>query len=378
MGLPLCPTKIRQYNADVSKILTALRSGVEARWLRGALPFQRLLRLAAFGYGGILSVRNWLYLHGWFDRRRLPTIVVGVGNLTLGGTGKTVLVAHLARWLRDRGYRVGIVSRGYRRRGGGVRIVSEGRGPLVTMDEAGDEPYLLAKLLPGVPVVVGADRYEAGRLAIERFQCQYLLLDDAFQNFSLAKDVEIVLMNARDPWGTGALFPAGVLREPLSALRRADWIILTRADAGEANGLTDVIRRYNPHAPILRASYAPSELLVWGESEALPVERIVGRRCLAFAAIADPASFEAVAHSSGAILLAFRSFPDHHSYTAEDLDTLEARARILGAEALLTTEKDAVRLPPGHRLSLPLWMLRIRLEILEGDAAWADLLRQVA
>ena len=374
----MSPAKACQYNAHVPRIVNELRRGVPGCWLEGRLPLWPILRFAAFGYGGVLAVRSWLYRNGWLSRRRLPTTVVSVGNLTLGGTGKTVVVADLAQRLRDRGFRVGIVSRGYRRRGSGTQIVSEGRGPLVTVDESGDESYLLAQNLPGVPIVVGADRYEAGRLALERFQCQYLLLDDAFQNLAVVKDLDILLINARDPWGAGALFPAGVLREPLPALGRADWIILTRAEGGEANGLTATIRRYNPRAPILRATYEPSELLIWGEPAPVPVERLVGRPCLAFAGIADPASFQTVAQASGATLLAFHSFPDHHPYSAEDLETLEARARTLGAEALLTTEKDAVRLPARQRLRTPLWILRIRLEIQEGETAWADLLRRLA
>jgi len=370
--------KARQYNASVPGIVNELRQGLEERWLQGTLPLRPFLRVAAVGYGRILSVRSWLYSRGWLQRRRLPATVIGVGNLTLGGTGKTVVVAHLARWLTDRGFRVGIVSRGYRRRGGGIRIVSEGRGPLLHVDESGDEPFLLAQTLPGVPVVVGTDRYEAGRLVVERFQCQYLLLDDAFQNLAVAKDLEILLVNARDPWGTGGLFPAGVLREPLPALGRADWIILTRAEAGEAVGLKALIRHYNPRAPILRATYEPSELLVWGEPESLPVGRVIGKRCLGFAGIADPASFEMVAQASGAILLGFQWFRDHHPYTTEDLERLAARARALGAEALVTTEKDAVRLPSRYGLRMPVWVLRIRLEILEGETAWADLFRRLA
>lgn len=358
-------------------MLNELRRGFEERWLQGTLPLRPILHVAALGYGWILSVRSWLYRHGWFTQRRLPARVVGVGNLTLGGTGKTVLVASLAQWLRDRGFRVGIISRGYRGRGSGIRVVSEGRGALLAVEEAGDEPYLLAQTLPGVPVVVGPDRYEAGRLAMERFQCQYLLLDDAFQNLTLAKDLEILLMNARDPWGTGKLFPAGVLREPLSALGRADWIVLTRAEPGEAKSLTGAIRRYNSRAPIIVAAYAPSELIVWGDPDPLPVEHMVGRRCLGFVGIADPSSFETVVRAGGATLLELHSFRDHHPYSQKDLERLETRARALGAAALLTTEKDAVRLPPRHRFELPLWVLRIRLEILEGEGDWADLLRHL-
>ncbi len=356
-------------------IVGELRREVENRWLQGSLPFRPLLRVASSGYGRLLAARSWLYRHGWVAARRLPAKVIGVGNLTLGGTGKTVVVAHLAGWLRDRGLRVGIVSRGYGRRASGVRVVSDGSGPLLDVDEAGDEPYLLARALPGVAVVVGADRYQAGRLAIERFRSHYLLLDDAFQNLAVVKDVEILLINARDPWGSGELFPAGVLREPLPALARADWIILTRADGAEPSGLSAAIRGYNDRAPILRASYAPGEVSVRGEPGALPPEHLRGKRCLGFAGIADPASFEGLARASGAVLLDFRPFRDHHPYTQRDLASLEAQARALGADALLTTEKDAVRLPAEAPLNVPLWVLRIRLQILQEEPGWADLFR---
>ena len=366
-----------QYNADVCATVKELRRSVEERWLQGRPPLRPILSLAASVYAGLLALRSWLYRHRLLAQRRLPATVVGIGNLTLGGTGKTVVAAYLAEWLRDRGCRIGIVSRGYGRRGHGLLVVSEGDGPLVTVEEAGDEPYLLARALRGVPIVVGANRYQAGHVAVERFGCRYLLLDDAFQNLGLVKDVDLLLVNARDPWGNGALFPAGVLREPLAALGRADWILLSRAEAGEADGLIAGIRRYNRDAPIVRITYRPSGLGVWGSSEVLPAAWIRGKRCLAFAGIADPTSFESVARASGAALVAFHALRDHHAYTRRDLETLERRARGLGAEALLTTEKDAVRLPAAHRPGLPVWFLRIRMEILDGQEAWASLLRRL-
>lgn len=345
-------------------------------WRRGMPPAGTgLLRAAALGYGTALRLRALLYAAGILHTRRLPCRVISVGNLTLGGTGKTPMVELLARELQAEGLPVVILSRGYgRARGAETRAVADGRRLLLGPEEAGDEPYLLASRLPGVPVVVGAHRYRAGAWALERFHPQVLLLDDGFQHRTLAKDLEILLVSAREPWGRGGLFPRGSLREPVTAAARADLLVLTHAEAGpEIERITVELRRLNPSAPLALARHEPEGVVEVGSGRLLPVETFRERPLLAFAGIADPDSFRATLTRAGVLLLDFLPFPDHYRYTPDDLRELEERAKAEGAAGLITTEKDAVRLPGGSRL--PVWALRIRLALGEGAGPWWAALR---
>jgi tetraacyldisaccharide 4'-kinase len=295
--------------------------------------------------------------------------VVAVGNLTVGGTGKTPLVEWLARELTVRGRRVVILSRGYGRRGGGNSLlVSDGRQVFLSPREAGDEPVLLARRLVGVPVVVGRDRHRAGAWALPRFGPDVLLLDDGFQQRGLATDVDIVCLDARAPWGPRGLLPRGSLREPASALGRAHLLVLTGAAGAVRDAVPDEVRRHAPGAPIAWASYEPESTLDPKTGTDGPIESLRAHPLLAFAGIAMPERFAATLAGLAVTPRDFVAFPDHHPYTPADLAALEARARAVGAEWLLTTEKDAVRLPdPGE---LPVRALRVRLRLDDPGGAW--------
>src|SRR6266850_2352366 len=281
----------------------------EVGWT-GAASLQALARV----YGGGLALRSGLYATGIFRTRRLPCPVISVGNLTLGGSGKTPLAEVVARIVGELGGKPALLSRGYGRQTRGVQIVSDTVGIKLGARQGGDEPVLLAERLPGVPVVVGESRYEAGRVALERCGAGVLILDDGFQHRTLAKDLEIVSVAGRSPWGNGQLFPRGVLREPVEALRRADLIVVT-----------------NPSG------------------------------------LAAPESFAATLSAVGASVTGFVEFPDHHVFTLDDVEALTRRAESAGAQGLVTTEKDWVRIRETGMPTLPLWVLAIRMSVDRRD-----------
>ena len=319
-------------------------------------PWQRLYAAAH------AARRRW-----WAERcRALPAPVISVGNLHWGGTGKTPLVAALAEWLRDQGLRPAILSRGYRRRGSRVRIVSTGEGPLLGPLLAGDEPVLLAGTLPGVAVIVGDDRFEAGRHALERLQPppELFLLDDGFSHLGLARQLDLVALPAGDPFGGGALAPGGRLREPLAALARADAVLLTGAEDG-AEGLAESLRPlgFEGRAFASRARAMPARL---HSGEPLPP----GSRVVAVAAIARPARFFDAIRAQGFEPLATIELPDHHRYPRATLERIAREVRERGADFVLTTGKDAVKL--HGRLELPLAELPIRAEPERAFWAWLE------
>lgn len=333
-------------------------------------PWAAALAPAAWAYRGGLAVREAAYRLGLLSTTRLPCRVVSVGNLTVGGTGKTPLVEAIARELSARGRRVVILSRGYgRRRRHGVDLVSDGARLLLSARDAGDEAVLLGRRLPGVPVVVGPDRARAGAWALSRFAPDVLLLDDGFQHRRLAKDVEVVCLDALAPWGRGGLLPRGSLREPPAALARAHLIVLTGVEAApDLSGVLGDVRRWTGAARVAvawREAEAAEELY---SGTASPPGTLAGRSLLAFAGIAVPESFRATLAALGIVPRDFVAFPDHHAYDPADLLGLERRARAALAEGLVTTEKDAVRLPGTG--SMPVWVLRIRLRLRDADAAW--------
>ncbi len=300
-------------------------------------------------YGGAHRLR-WR----WYRERakRLPRPVVSVGNLHWGGSGKTPLVAAVARHLRDRGLAVCVLSRGYGGKGEGVRVVSTGEGPLLGPRVAGDEPVLLAGELPGVAVVVGPDRHEAGLQALRRLDPapDLFLLDDGFSHLRLARDLDLVAFPAADPFGGGRLFPSGRLREPLAAMARADAAILTGSeDTAAARELTEALRPYGFTGPGFASATRP------GEPRLAP-----GARVFLATAIARPESFAATVRGLGFDVAGEMRFPDHHAYPPASLQRIQEAFRSSGAETVLTTSKDRVKL--HGRLDVPLAELPIRAE----------------
>lgn len=374
----------------MTREIGAVRRGRLLRaWREGRMgPLGLALAPAAWAYRAGVIAREGAYVRGWLARGRLPCAVVSVGNLTVGGTGKTPAVEMIARWLADEGRRVAIVSRGYGRRPSApVELVSDGGAPRLSAERAGDEPLLLARRLPGVAVVVGADRLAAGRWAVANLRPDVVLLDDGFQQRRLLKDVEIVCLDARAPWGPGGLFPRGTLREPPSALVRSHLVIVTRADP--RRNLAGLIAEIHQHAgpvPCLLTDYAVEDFEDLGSGARASVGALRGRSVLAFAGIAAPERLGDTLVSQGAIVRDIVAFPDHHRYEARDLEAVRRRARAFGASVLVTTEKDAVRLMelrdalaggapttprPGGGEGLPVWVLRVRLEPVAGSPAVA-------
>ncbi len=295
-----------------------------------------LLRLPltalAFPYALIGRARAWAFRNGWLASRKLPLPVISIGNLTLGGSGKTPVAIWLAEKLRDRGFQPAISIRGYRSQAErGLLLIKNSSDQKLDPNLVGDEACLIAKRLKNIPVLVGKNRTEAGIQAAE-MGSRVLILDDGFQHLKLKRDLDILLLDAGKNIFREKLFPRGRLREPLSALKRAGMVILTRASEQTAD-LAAQIEKIHPACPVFKMRYRASAP---GQS--------AGKKVFAFAGIADPLQFFELAQSLGLALAGKKSFSDHHYYSAEELAKIEREAYAAGAEMLLTTEKDLARL----------------------------------
>ncbi|MDE2238287.1 MAG: tetraacyldisaccharide 4'-kinase, partial [Elusimicrobia bacterium] len=275
-----------------------------------------------------------------------------------------------------------ILSRGYGRTGQAKRVTALVDGKPAAWSECGDEPWLLQRCLAGqgVPILVSSDRFRAGERAVRAHGARVLILDDGFQHLRLRRDLDVVLLNALDPFGGGAVLPLGRLREPPSALRRAGLIVLTHADAvtpDKLRKLEERVRRRNPTAPILRAVHRPDALLTARGGELRPPSSLKGQRLASLCGLAEPAAFETLLERLGAVIEQRWRFPDHHPYTDKDLRSV---ARLGDGLPVVTTAKDLARLPSGWESSLPceLLVLTIRLEFIEGGEAWERALLRLA
>lgn len=305
------------------------------------------------------------------EARRLPAFVISIGNLVVGGTGKTPMVLHVARALAEAGEVPAVLSRGYGGRSSSVARVNPSEESSINAGLYGDEPALLASRLAPLPVWVGRERWRSGLAAIETDGARILILDDGFQHMRLERNLDIVLLDARLPFGNGSLLPLGPLREPRSHLERAHAIILTRAeDPVKTAAAEEMLGSLFPGKPVFTCRHKPGGLLAGREGRPLPPERVRGRRVLAFAGIAHPSSFFSSLETLGLEVAAGIGFPDHHFYGAEELHGLLDTARGLGASLLVTTEKDHVRLPPDFRT----FVLRTPVELDFGplDAGLRD------
>jgi tetraacyldisaccharide 4'-kinase len=348
-------------------------------WDEGASPpLAAALSGLALGYRLGLGVRGHLYGLGVLRTGRLPCSVVSIGNLTVGGSGKTPMVELAVRTLAALGALPAVVSRGYRRETRGVQVVADRDGLRLTPRAAGDEPFLLAERLQRVPVVVGENRYEAGRRAVEGLQASVLVLDDGFQNCTIEKDLEVLVVNGRAPWGNGHLFPRGTLREPLTALRRAHLVVVTNpGSVADVQAIEATLRRHRATAPLVSASYQPIEAREVGGGQRIAPDALAGRRLLAFAGLGSPRGFADTLAGTGTTVAEMIPFPDHHWYTADDLDMLASRARAIGAEGLITTEKDWVRLRDVERPRLPLWVLAVKMSLDVNREVWVRTLKSI-
>jgi len=334
----------------------------------GAALLRPAAKMAAPLYGLAVRRRNGRYDRGIGASGRLPAPVVSVGNLTVGGTGKTPLAAWIARTLVEEGRRPCLLSRGYGGSEAGPAMVSDGRSVEPDASRFGDEPVMLALQLPDVPVFVGRSRWDAGRMAWEKLRPGCFVLDDGFQHRRLHRDLDVVAVDARAPLGNGRLIPAGPLREPPGSLARAGIIVLTRADiAGEelTSHARDVVAKYAPDALVAEARTVPDALeRLSGEAE--PVSALSGKVVLALSGIAPGSTFVRTLEDCGAVVSDHLVFGDHHAYSAADVAVIQKRLRRSRADLLVTTSKDAARLRGVWPSDEPLMHLRVRMEITSG------------
>ena len=318
----------------------------------GAIAARAGLGFAGMGYRLAVAGRNLAFDRGWSAMQRVDVPVVSVGNLTLGGTGKTPMVEWVARWFRTRGRRVAILSRGYGQEGG-----------------LNDEGRVLEDNLPDVPHLQGRDRAALARIAVEELEAEALVLDDGFQHRRLARDLDVVLLDALDPFGLGRIFPRGLLREPVGSLRRAGLVVLSRADLVDDATRRAIRAEAERRAGAVRwaeARHAPLDLMREDEGESRPIAGLAGKRVAAFCGIGNPEGFRRTLAKLGVDLVGFRPFPDHHPYGRDDVASLVDWAREVKAELALTTQKDSVKLRAASLGPVPLLALRIGLEFLEG------------
>ncbi|MFA6074652.1 MAG: tetraacyldisaccharide 4'-kinase [Negativicutes bacterium] len=353
----------------------------------GPSLFLTLMTWFSWIYYAVIWSLCALYRCGLFSKQKLPCFVVSLGNITVGGTGKTPTAERMATEFLERGYKVAILNRGYRGTWRGIaEIVSNGEQMLMTAQECGDEAYLLAANLPGVGVVIGRDRYTSGLLAIKEYGAEVLILDDAFQHWQLARDLDIVLIDATDDLLNNHILPRGTLREPRSGLKRATMFFVTKTEHADQQRLEEIkeyLARINPAAPIIETNHKPAgfiEIEDWyaGKAKAiLPTDTIYGQKILAFSALGNPASFEHTIVSLGGEVYQRVRFPDHHSYSMAEMQRILIRAVASGVSALVTTEKDAVKIPSEfiHRFrKLPIYVLKI--QVFSNEEAEYDIVRK--
>jgi tetraacyldisaccharide 4'-kinase len=336
-------------------LVSGRRRGPRAALLRAAL------RLVEWPYTWAVCWRNRRYDRGAIPAARIEVPAVSVGNLTLGGTGKTPMVEWIARWLLDRGVPPAIVSRGYRAAAGG----------------ANDEAMELALKLPGVPHVQNPDRVAAARQAIAQTHCRAIVLDDAFQHRRIARDLDIVLLDALEPLGFDHVFPRGTLREPASGLRRAHVVALSPAGMLPPDARGAIRRRaaeLAPDALWMEVRHAPRALVSATAGEC-PLDWLRNKSVAAFCGLGNPAGFRHTLAGCGCRLAGFREFPDHHAYPQEDVRSLAAWADELAVDAVLCTQKDLVKLGTERLGSRPLWAVSIGMEILRGQEEFESRLR---
>ena len=304
------------------------------------------LALASLFYRRLTILRYQYYQRGCFSSRKLSIPVISVGNLTVGGTGKTPTTLYLARLLQSQGKRVVVLSRGYKGSASQkVNVVSDGEQVLLSPDEAGDEPFLLAEKLSGVPVLTGKDRGLLGDYAQREFAAEVVILDDGFQHLKLQRNLDIVLLDGQNPLGNGFLLPRGPLREPPEQLKRAHLFLVTQLDIKkDGAAIKQLIRLNNRSAPIFFANYVPVTLEWLQKGGRLPLEHLRGKKVVALAGVARPESFLRLLTQLGAQVVSTLFYPDHHRYQPQDLNKGEKNS------VIVTTEKDAVKLRP---LSLP-------------------------
>ncbi len=371
-------------------------------------PLRFLFTPLSWLYAASVQLRNILYTHEVLKARRLPCRVISVGNIIVGGTGKTPAVIAIAKHLQREGRRVAILLRGYKRRvREKVTIVSDGEKVHASPIKSGDEAYMMAKHLRNIPILVGKCRYLAAQVALERFKVDVLLLDDGFQHRQLARDVDILTIPATHPFGSPEkLLPAGTLREPLTALRRADLILLTHADTPNTSAhIKKLVKPLAPNTPISESVHQPTHLYPlavsnqWNSSQqeavgspenlltegfrkpmktdshSSDIKELKGKRILAVCGIGDPDAFVATLIRCAVASVKLLAFPDHYVYTETDKQLISTAFQEAAADLIVTTQKDEQKLAHfGENWNLPIVVLAVALVITEGDEKFNDVL----
>ncbi len=351
------------------------------------------LKQLSYLFALIVQTRLWLYAHGIRRPHTLGCQVLSVGNLTVGGTGKTPIVEVFARSLSEQGRKVAILSRGYKRKkpplGQRIRqkfslteappplVVSDGERLLLNATVSGDEPFMLASNLPNVAVIVDKDRVKAGQYAIKKLGCDTLILDDGFQYMALHHRLDIVLVDRTNPFGYNSVLPRGLLREPARNIKRAGFIFITKSNGDGAEDLKKELRALNPHAEISECRHCPRHLRYVYGKEVEPLDYLKGLKVVAVSGIAVPKGFEDELRRQGAEVLLHQTYADHHRYVQQEILDLINEGLKLGAQAIITTEKDAVRFPHIERLDLPILFLRVEIEMFSGTEAFNDWIARI-
>lgn len=340
-------------------------------------PFEWVLYACSQVYQLVVRFRIYLYEKSVLKQRSLPCKVVSIGNITVGGTGKTPMVHYVANLLKGLGLKVAVISRGYggyAQHSGG--IVSNGKTTFMGVRASGDEPQLLVSKLKGIPLLVGKDRYRAGRQAISSLGASVLVLDDGFQHLPLKRDLDLLLLDSTRPFGNGYCIPRGTLREPVEQIKRASTLVLTRW-TGESNLTRErsMIEAHVQGRPIFRCMHVPERLFVAGRKDSLDLASLKGRRVFAFSGIARNECFrETIAKLEG-YLAGFLEFPDHYRYAHHDLRLIWKRARDLNVDNIITTEKDYVNIWTDIPSTPQLLVLVIRISFRDDTEAFASYLK---
>lgn len=384
---------LREIQESIEQYIVAIVAG-RRRTLHDRC-FRAVLFCLSRVYRALVQLRLTLYNERILRQRMLGCFVISVGNLTCGGTGKTPVVEVFARSLAAHGRRVAVLSRGYRSASPPLlerlrsllfedyddappRVVSDGRRLLMDSAMAGDEPYMLASNLPNVRVVVDKDRVKAGRYAVQKLGADTLLLDDGFQYLRLKPRVNILLIDSTNPFHNHHPLPRGLLREPIQNLRRADYIFLTKCEEGRSrHHLRRFIRRRNPRAEIIECTHRPVHLEDVFSGERLPLADLKGARVAAISGIAVPESFERFLGRLGAVLVHAKRYADHHRYRQQEIIDFINESLSAGAEMIVTTEKDAVRFPRLDRRDLPVFFLRVEIDILSGQESFDQAIARI-
>jgi tetraacyldisaccharide 4'-kinase len=359
------------------KIETIMNSRKESRF--SFIVF--LLLIFSYIYGLVLKLRVFFYKNGIFTAKKLPCAVISIGNITVGGTGKTPMTIKTARLAKELGYKVAVISRGYKgsasKKGG---IVSDGNKILMGQDQAGDEPFMMAASLKNTPVAVGQNRFRAGMLVIKEFLPDVIILDDAFQHLKLKRDIDIVLLDHRQPLGNNHLLPRGILREPGSALLRSDALVITRSDAGFEPSLPEQNKSLGKkpifksvHRPYVHKYVAAKNALDDGKKRLAPpkeVEDLTGRRVFTFSGIAGNSDFRATVKGFGCNIAAFLEFSDHHNYSEVDRLQILRQAELTKVDFIITTEKDYARFAQGFSFPVDLVVIGIEIVFADGGSAF--------